>query len=153
MMPIRCEIVSQDRMVFEGEVDIVVAPGTSGEMGILPNHAPLLATLDFGVIKVRFQGKEEIFTISGGILEVQPDIVTVLADVAENVQEIDTARAREAMQRAEKYLAEGLPPDTDAYLRMEAALRRSKLRLDAVRRYRRGQRSQISPMLEDDPSR
>jgi F-type H+-transporting ATPase subunit epsilon len=139
-------------MVFEGDVDIIVAPGTSGEMGILPNHAPLLATLDFGVIKVRFQGKENVFTVSGGIIEVQPDIVTVLADVAENVEEIDIARASAAMERAEKYLAEGPPPDTDAYLRTEAALRRSKLRLDAVRRYRGGKRSQISPLLEDDSS-
>jgi F-type H+-transporting ATPase subunit epsilon len=140
-MPIRCEIVSQDRMVFEGDVDIVVAPGTSGEMGILPNHAPLLATLDLGVVKVRYQGKEDIFTVSGGIIEVQPDIVTILADVAENVREIDIARAEAAKERAENFLVEGPPQDTDSYLRIEAALRRSKLRLDAVRRYRGGQRS------------
>ena len=73
-MPIRCEIVSQDRMVFEGDVDIVIAPGTSGEMGILPNHAPLLSTLDFGVIKVRHNGGEDVFTVAGGVMEVQPDI-------------------------------------------------------------------------------
>jgi F-type H+-transporting ATPase subunit epsilon len=151
-MPIRCEIVSQDRMVFEGDVDIVVAPGTSGEMGILPNHAPLLATLDLGVVKVRYQGKEDIFTVSGGIIEVQPEIVTILADVAENVLEIDIARAEAAKERAEQFLVEGPPQDTDAYLRIEAALRRSKLRLDAVRRYRGGQRSQVSAMLEDDSS-
>lgn len=149
-MPIRCEIVSQDRMVFEGDVDIVVVPGTMGEMGILPNHSPLLATLDYGILKVRYQGKEDLFTVAGGIIEVQPDIVTVLADVAENVREIDIARAEAARTRAEKYLAEGPPPDTDSYLRMEAALRRSKLRLDAVRRYRRGQRSPVSPLLEDE---
>lgn len=140
-------------MVFEGDADIVIAPGTFGEMGILPNHAPLLATLDYGVIRVRLEGKEEVFTVSGGIIEVQPTIVTILADVAENVVEIDIARARAAMERAERFLAEGPPPDTDSYLRMEAALRRSKLRLDAVRRYRGGRRSQISPMLDDDISR
>jgi F-type H+-transporting ATPase subunit epsilon len=140
-------------MVFEGDADIVIAPGTLGEMGILPNHAPLLATLDYGVIRVRLEGKEEVFTVSGGIIEVQPSIVTILADVAENVLEIDIARARAAMERAERFLAEGPPPDTDSYLRMEAALRRSKLRLDAVRRYRGGRRSQISPMLDDDISR
>lgn len=150
-MPIRCEIVSQDRMVFEGDVDIVVAPGTSGQMGILPNHAPLLATLDFGVVKLRYQGGEDVFTVAGGIIEVQPDIVTILADVAESVEEIDIARAEAARERAEKYIADGPPPDTDAYLRMEAALRRSKLRLDAVRRYRSGKkRSPVSPMLQDD---
>ncbi len=150
-MTIRCEIVSQDRMVFEGDVDIVVAPSTMGEMGILPNHAPLIANLDFGVIKVRYQGEEDVFTVAGGIIEVQPNIVTILADVAENVLEIDIARANAARERAENYLAEGPPEDTDAYLRLEAALRRSKLRLDAVRRYRRGQRSPIQHMLEDNP--
>ena len=150
-MPIRCEIVSQDQMVFEGDVDIVVAPGSAGEMGILPNHAPLLATLDFGVIKVRYQGKEEAFTVAGGIIEVQPTIVTVLADAAEDVRKIDAARAEAAKERAEKYLAEGPPPDADSYIEMEADLRRSKLRLDAVRRYRRP-RSQF-PSIKDDTHR
>ena len=149
-MPIRCEIVSQDRMVFEGDADMVIAPSTLGEMGILPNHAPLLATLKFGIVKVRYQDKEEIFTVAGGVVEVQPTIITILADAAENVREIDVARAQAARQRAEEYLEEGAPVDTDAYLRMEAALRRSKLRLDAVRRYGRGQRSQLSAIIEDE---
>jgi len=149
-MPVRCEIVSQDRMVFEGDVDIVIAPSTEGEMGILPNHAPLLATLDFGIIKVRYQGREDLFTVAGGIVEIQPDIVTILADVAENVSEIDIARAQAARDRAEKYLTEGPPPDTDSYLKMEAALRRSKLRLDAVRRYRGGKRPSYTSQLGDD---
>ena len=149
-MPIRCEIVSQDRLIFEGEADVVILPGSEGEMGILPNHAPLLTTLNFGIIKVRQQSAEEVFTVAGGVAEVQPDIVTVLADRAESVREIDIARAEAARERAEKYLAEGPPPDTDAYLRMEAALRRSKLRIDAARRYRgTARRSEISPMLED----
>jgi F-type H+-transporting ATPase subunit epsilon len=145
-MPIRCEIVSQDRLVFEGDADIVIAPGSQGEMGILPNHAPLLSTLGLGVIKVRYQGREEFFTVAGGLIEVQPEIVTVLADAAENVAEIDVARAEAAKTRAEQYLTEGPPPDTDSYLKMEAALRRSQLRLDAVRRYRRGPRAQITGM-------
>jgi F-type H+-transporting ATPase subunit epsilon len=149
-MPIRCEIVSQDRMIFEGEADVVVLPGSEGEMGILPNHSPLLTTLNFGIIKVRNQGVEEIFTVAGGVAEVQPDIVTVLADRAESIREIDIARAEAAKERAERYLKEGPPPDTDAYLRMEAALRRSKLRIDAARRYRgTGRRTSVSPMLED----
>ncbi|MBN1453134.1 MAG: ATP synthase F1 subunit epsilon [Anaerolineales bacterium] len=136
-MPIRCEIVSQDRMVFEGDVDIVVLPGSAGEMGILPHHAPLLTTLNYGFIKVRIKGKEEIFTVAGGVAEIQPDIVTVLADAAENIQEIDLNRAEAARKRAEEMLAKGVPPDTDTYLAVEAALRRSNLRLDAVRRYRK----------------
>ena len=149
-MPIRCEIVSQDRTIFEGDADIVVLPGGEGEMGILPNHSPLLTTLSFGVIRVRFGDKEDVYTVSGGIAEVQPDVVTILADSAENIIEIDEARAEAARERAERYLAEGPPPDTDAYLRTEAALRRSKLRLDAVRRYRGGKpRSAVMPSIED----
>src|SRR5512136_2652475 len=150
-MPIRCEIVSQDRMVFQGDADIVVLPGTDGEMGILPHHAPLLTTLKYGIIKVRSQGQETVFAVAGGIAEVQPDIVTVLADAAENVEEIDIARAESARKRAEEILAKGVPADTDAYLKMEAALRKSNLRLEAVKRYRRG--STGLPRHTNDESR
>jgi F-type H+-transporting ATPase subunit epsilon len=136
-MPIRCEIVSQDRMVFEGDVDIVVLPGSAGEMGILPHHAPLLTTLKYGIVKVRTKDKEEIFAVAGGVAEVQPNIVTVLADAAENIREIDLDRAEAARKRAEEMLEKGVPADTDTYLAVEAALRRSNLRLDAVRRYRK----------------
>ncbi len=134
-MPIRCEIVSQDRLVYSGDADMVIVPGLSGEMGILPNHAPLLSTLKFGVLKIRYQGQEEVFTVAGGVVEVQPDIITVLADAAENIEEINVARAEEAKQRAEQLLKEGLPADTDNYLQIESALRRSNLRLEAVKRY------------------
>lgn len=136
-MTIRCEIVSQDRTVFTGDVDIVVLPGAAGEMGILPKHAPVLATLKYGIIKVRKGGQEELFTVAGGVAEVQPDIITILADAAENVEEIDEARAEAARKYAEETLAKGVPANTDAYLAMEAALRKSNLRLDAVRRYRK----------------
>ncbi|GAB4445804.1 MAG: F0F1 ATP synthase subunit epsilon [Anaerolineales bacterium] len=139
-MTIRCEIVSQDRTVFEGDVDIVVLPGADGEMGILPKHSPVLTTLKYGIIKIRRSGREELFTVAGGVAEVQPEIVTVLADAAENIEEIDVERAEAARKRAEEALAKGVPADTDAYLAMEAALRRSNLRIDAVRRYRRGSR-------------
>ena len=137
-MPIRCEIISQDRIVFQGDADMVTLPGTDGEMGILPHHAPLLTTLKYGIIKVRAKNQETLFTVAGGFAEVQPDIVTILADAAENVEEIDVARAEAARKRAEEILARGLSADTDAYLGMEAALRRSNLRLDAVTRYRHG---------------
>lgn len=147
-MPIRCEIVSQDRMVFEGDADIVIVPGESGLMGILPNHAPLLSTLRFGILTVKFEDREENFTVAGGIVEVQPDLITVLADAAENVKEIDIARADEARKRAEEILEEGPPPDTDAYLAMEAALRRSKLRLEAARKYRGRGRAAPMPGIE-----
>jgi len=137
-MPIRCEIVSQDRMVWEGDADIVIVPGSVGELGILPSHAPLLTTMKFGILKVRIKGQEELFTVAGGLVEVQPDLITVLADSAENVREIDVARAEAARKRAEELLRQGVPPDSDVYLRMEAALKRSNLRLEAVRRYRGG---------------
>ena len=139
-MPIRCEIVSQDRLVFEGDADIIVVPGVNGEMGILPHHAPLLSNLGFGILKVRRQGEEDVFAISGGVIEVQPTIVTILADAAENVMEIDISRAEEAKRRAEKILQEGPPKDADAYEAIERQLRKSNLRLQAAQRYRRRQR-------------
>src|SRR5690242_13842195 len=136
-MTIRCEIVSQDRTVFQGDVDIVVLPGAAGEMGILPYHAPGLAILKYGVIKVRRDGKEDLFTVAGGLAEVQPDIVTILADAAEKIEYIDSTRTTGDKNRAEDALANLKPEDHHAYLRMEAALRRSNLRLDVARRYRK----------------
>ena len=141
-MPIRCEIVDQDRIVYQGEPDIVVLPGADGEMGILPNHAPILTVLHFGVIYIRSKGEEDrYFTVSGGVVEVQPDQVTVLADAAENVAEIDIQRAEQARKRAEQLLKDGVGKDTDTYLQIQAALKRSNLRLDAARRYRQGRRA------------
>lgn len=139
-MPIRCDIVSQDRQVFSGLADIVQLPGAAGEMGILPHHAPLLTSLRPGFVKVKFEGIEQIFTVTGGVAEIQPDQIIVLADAAENVLEIDIARAQQAKQRAEEILKQGPPLDTDAYLAIEAALKRSNLRLEAAKRFR-GQRT------------
>jgi F-type H+-transporting ATPase subunit epsilon len=136
-MPIRCEIVSQDKTVFQGDVDIVILPGVAGEMGILPHHAPVLTILKYGVIKIRQEGKEQLFAVAGGMAEVQPEIVTILADAAENIEDIDITRAQAAKKRAEDALAKLKPEDHDAYLTMEAALRRSNLRLDVARRYRK----------------
>jgi F-type H+-transporting ATPase subunit epsilon len=136
-MPIRCEIVSQDRLVFEGDADIVTVPGTLGEMGILPGHAPLLSTLNLGVIRVKSGDQEQIFTVTGGFIEVQPDIVTIMADAAENVEEIDIQRAEEAMERAKNLLADDKPIDLETSLRIKAALRRSSLRLKTAEQYRR----------------
>ena len=141
-MPIRCEIVSQDRLVYEGDADIVMAPGALGEMGILPGHAPLLSSLEMGVIRVKTEDKEEVFTVTGGFIEVQPDIVTVMADAAENVEDIDVERAEKAMERARKFVEEFSATDQTNHLRAQAALRRSNLRLKSAQQYRkRGQRS------------
>ena len=133
-------------MVFEGDADIVLVPGESGLMGILPNHSPLLSTLKMGVLTVRYQGQDQNFTISGGVVEVQPSIITVMADAAENVDEIDLGRAEAAKQRAVELL-KAPQPDTDAYLSLEAAIKRSNLRIEAARRFK-GTRSPYKPSEE-----
>jgi F-type H+-transporting ATPase subunit epsilon len=108
-------------------------------MGVLPNHSPLLTTLQYGIVTVRKSGQENFFTVAGGIAEVQPDQVTVLADAAENVDEIDVERAEAARARAEAMLQQGPPEDTDTYLALQSSIRKSNLRLDAVRRYKKKQ--------------
>ncbi|MFH1186200.1 MAG: ATP synthase F1 subunit epsilon [Chloroflexota bacterium] len=138
-MPIRCEIVSQDRVVFQGDADMVILPGSGGELGVLPHHAPVLTTLKYGVVRVRSGGTDQVFAVAGGVAEVQPDLITVLADAAENIEEIDVQRAEFARKRAEEALTKGVPQQSDALLSIEAALRRSNLRLDVVRRYRKSQ--------------
>jgi F-type H+-transporting ATPase subunit epsilon len=140
-MPIRCEIVSQDRIVYEGDADMVSVPGGDGVMGILPNHTPLLSTLQFGIITVKTKSDTYHFTVAGGVVEVQPDQVTILADAAENVVELDENRAKGAKERAEEMLKKGIPQDTDNYLTLQAALRKSNLRLSAIKRYRSGHHS------------
>lgn len=135
-MPLRVDIIAQDRQVWSGEADLVVLPGAAGELGVLPHHAPLLTTLQPGFIRVKRGAQEEIFTVVGGFAEVRPDQVIVLADAAEHVDEIDEERARRAKERAEELLASA-PEDSEAYLAALAALRRANLRLEAVRRYRR----------------
>ncbi len=148
-MSIRCEIVSRDKSLFEGDVDIVIVPGSDGEMGILPGHAPLMATLGYGILRIRVKGEEQAFTIAGGVVEVRPDIVTVLAEVGEDVEEIDIQRAEAAKARAEELLKRAPPPDTDEYLSIQAALRRSKIRLDAVRRFRPTRRHRPDKPIKD----
>ncbi len=142
-MPIRCEIVSQNKVVFQDEVDMVVLPGKDGQMGILPHHAPVLTLMDYGVITVRTKAGDQHFTVAGGIAEVQPDQVTILADSAENVEEIDIDRAMQARKRAEESLKQATPVDEDRYLTVQAALKRSNLRLEAAKRYRKETRSKL----------
>jgi F-type H+-transporting ATPase subunit epsilon len=139
-MRLQCEIITQERRVFDEEVDIVIAPGTEGEMGILPQHAPLIAALDYGELRVRQGGKELLFAIGGGVLQVSNDHVIVLADSAEQAEEIDVARAEAARQRARKTMEEGPPEDPEAYAALQAAIQRANLRLKvaAHRRPRRG---------------
>jgi F-type H+-transporting ATPase subunit epsilon len=133
----RCEIVTQDRPLFSGEADMIVAPGSEVVLGILPHHTPLLTTLAYGVLTIKRFGKEEVFAIAGGIMEVLPSEVTVLADVGERVEEIDVARAEAAQARAEELLRKSPGEKTEAYLKAMASLRRSQLRLDAARKFRK----------------
>ncbi len=136
MPTIRLEIVTAERVVFSEDVDVVVAPGIEGELGILPRHAPLMTTLQPGELRVRKGGEEFSLAISGGFLEVRPDRVIVLADSAERAEEIDIARAEEAKRRAEQLLTERYVPEVDA-ARVEASLRRSMIRLKVAGRRRK----------------
>src|SRR5690606_35294895 len=96
-----------------GQVDTVNVPGVEGRMGILPNHSPLLTLLDFGEVYIRKNGVEEYFAIGGGFLEVQPDHVTILADSAEQADEIDVDRAENAKRQAEEVMRTGVKDDPD----------------------------------------
>ena len=103
----QCDIVSAEKEIFSGRVTMVIATGTIGELGILPGHAPLLTGIQPGPVMLRFEdGEEDIFFASGGFLEVQPGIVTVLADTALRADDIDEAAAVESKDRAERDLSE-----------------------------------------------
>jgi F-type H+-transporting ATPase subunit epsilon len=142
-MTILCEIVSEDRLVYRDEVDIVVLPGAAGQMGILPHHSPVLTALDYGIITVRSKGIEEHFTVAGGVAEVLPEKVTILATAAENVEEIDFDRALKARERAEERLKLTMATDADRYMRVTTALKRSNLRLQAVQKYRKSSKTKV----------
>ncbi|MDI6815351.1 MAG: F0F1 ATP synthase subunit epsilon [Dehalococcoidales bacterium] len=136
MSSIRLDIVTAERVVYSEDVDVIVAPGVEGQLGILPHHAPLMTILQPGELRVRKGGGELTLAISGGLLEVRPDRVIVLADAAERAEEIDVARAEEAKRRAEQRLHERRAPGIDA-ARAEAALRRALARLRVVERQRK----------------
>jgi F-type H+-transporting ATPase subunit epsilon len=134
-MTIKLDIVTVERTVFSDDVDIVVAPGVDGVMGILPNHTPLMTTLNPGELVARKEGQEYSLAISGGFLEVRPDRVIVLADSAERVDEIDIARAEAAKNRAQEELSH--PASHLEYAAAEAALRRAMTRLNVVEKRKR----------------
>ncbi len=136
-MPIHCDIVTQEKTVYSDEVDAVNLPGSEGRLGILPNHTPLLTTLGFGEVIVRKDGEEEFFAIGGGLAEIQPNKVIVLADSAEHVAEIDIRRAEQARERAVQLMKEGVPDDPERYAQIRASLQRAQIRIDVARRRRR----------------
>ncbi len=139
-MPIEVKIVTQNNILYEGKADMVILPGIEGEMGILPHHAPLMSRLNVGVLRLKYKGEEEYFAISGGVVEVQPEQVMVLADVGERSDEIDVARAEAARARAAKAMAEGPPPDPGSAAALEMALKRAEVRLK-VAQHRKPPRS------------
>ncbi len=102
---IHVDIVSAEREIFSGEADMVFAPGEQGELGIAPRHAPLLTRMKPGTVRVQHGGEEQVFYVSGGILEIQPHMVTVLSDTAQRAADIDEAAAQEAVRRAQESLA------------------------------------------------
>ena len=137
MCPIRCEIVTQERVVYDQMVDMVIAPGSEGELGILPRHVPLLTALKAGELRLKRGDEEDSFAISSGFMEVQPDQVSILARTAEHADEINLERAEEARERAEKLLKDGPPPIPHQLAALEAALRRSNVCLRVARKRRR----------------
>ena len=103
-------------------------------MGVLPNHSAMLTALAFGEVMVRSQGKEQFFAVGGGFAEIQPDHITVLADSAEQAEEIDIERAQKARERAEQIMKEGIPADPVHYQQIQAALQRAQIRMDVARK-------------------
>ncbi len=128
MPDIRLDVVTAERMVYSDDVDMVVAPGFEGQLGILPHHTPLMTSLLPGELRIKKGSEEVSLVISGGFLEVRPDKVVVLADTAERADEIDVERAEAARRRAQERLSQERELGIDG-ARAEASLRRSLARL------------------------
>lgn len=134
-MPIEVEIVTPRRQLFAGEVQMITLPGADGQMGVLRNHAPLLTILDIGEIVLHLpDGGEDYIAVSGGVVEVRPNKVIVLARSAERADEIDIDRAQAAMQRAQDSIRNR---PSEERRPVEMALQRSRVRLKVAERRRR----------------
>lgn len=131
---IRLEIVTPERSVYNKAVEMVIARATDGEIGIMAGHAPLIAGLAIAPLRIKTEEGEEQLAIIGGFIEVQPDLVTILAATAETAEEIDAKRAQEAKERAEGRLKTG-GPDLDV-ARAEIALLRALARLRVVEHFK-----------------
>jgi F-type H+-transporting ATPase subunit epsilon len=139
MAIMHCDIVSAEREIFSGPVAMISAKGTIGELGIMPGHAPLLTGISPGPVRLKLaNGTEEVFFASGGYLEVQPGVVTILADTALRADDIDEASALEAKAQAERTLAEHKGDIDQAQVQAIIAESVAQLRmLDELRRARR----------------
>jgi len=139
-MPLQLEIVTPERLAYSDTVDSVQLPGSEGELGVLPHHAPLISTLGVGELRIRKGGAEESFAIVGGFLQVRPDKVVVMAETADMASEIDLEKAQEARREAEKALESGYHEGVDLAT-ARAALQQALLRIRvAERRHREGPR-------------
>lgn len=134
-MPLRLEILTPEKSVYDDEVDMVIAPGSEGYLGILPHHAPLFTTLGPGELRVKRGGVEETLAVFGGFMDVRGDRVTVLTDAAEHAEDIDEARVQAARDAAQQQLASATSPAEEA--RARASLERSLVRLRVTQRRRR----------------
>lgn len=146
------EIVTGERVVYAGtDVDMVSAPGADGQLGILPRHAPLFSLLSAGELRVVRGGNEDVLTVFGGFLEVANNKVLILSDSAERVEEIDTARAEAARQRAEEAVRQARTGGAGSLAQAEAELRRARVRLAVANRH--GQRRRRSSESQPGPPR
>lgn len=149
-MPLHVEIVTQEKKVFEErEADMVVIPGSEGEMGVLPHHAAVLTTMGFGELIVRKGNREERFVIYGGVVDVRPDKVVVLADMADSSFALDEEKIEAARKSAEKMMAEGVPEAENRVAALE--LRRAELALK-VRSKLRSRSSAVLRIVDDSES-
>lgn len=137
-MPLKLEVITPERRVFEDEVDMVIVPATEGVVGILPHHAPLFTSLGSGEMRVKKGTLEYPFAVFGGFMDVRGDRVTILTDVAEHAEEIDEQRARAARDQAQKALEAPMTSQADEQ-RARAALQQALIRLRVAER-RRGAR-------------
>ena len=138
-MTMHVDIVSSEKSLFSGVVEFISATGELGELGILPRHSQLLTRLKPGQVRITLLGGEEkVYYISGGILEVQPHVVTVLADTAEHASDLDEAAAQQARDRAQQLMSDK-KADID-YARAEAELAQAAAQLQAIERLRRARR-------------
>ncbi len=134
-MTLHVDIVSSEEEIYSGKAEILVAPIISGEVGIMPGHAQLLAPLKSGEVRVRLGDKEQSFYVSGGLLEVQPHVVTVLADTAVRAKDLDEAQALEAKRRAEEAMKD--KKSKVDYARVEAELAEAMAQLRAIDKIRK----------------
>lgn len=136
-LTVHCDVVSAEESIFSGAVEIAVFPGESGELGILPLHTPLLTRIKPGTVRLKVpdQSEFELVYVSGGMLEVQPDMITVLADTAIRAHDLDEAKALEAKKRAEEALA-NRKAEVD-YATAEAELAQAIAQLQAIQRLRK----------------